>query len=96
MQNLARSAIFATIAVLPIFSLQANEISISLRAQVEPRCEIVGIGQLPDVMASALQVRVSCNAPQYQLSFIGNNGPIAVKVAHRLLRSVRPPWPAIR
>ena len=81
MQNLAKSAVVAAIALLPAFSLKANEISISLYARVEPRCEVVGIGQSPDLAASAMRISVSCNAPQYQLRFVGSDGPVAVKVS---------------
>lgn len=66
------------LALVPLVPAHGNEIAISLRAVVEPRCEILDVVAKPTSASSGFQVFVSCNASQFQLSVVGPDGPVSV------------------
>lgn len=96
-----KAAVLAVLGCAPLTPALGNEISISLTATVEPRCEVVDVVSsgldLPGLgspfFASAslvpsdfVEVTVSCNTPQFQVSLVGSEGPVPVQ----LLRTIGP------
>lgn len=58
----------------------ANEVSISLRAVVEPRCELVDVVSVGSDPSARFSVLVSCNASHFTLSVVGESGPVPIEL----------------
>lgn len=79
---IARMSLVAIAAAMPLTSVGASEISISLRAVVEPHCKVVDVLPGTGDFSRSFEVMVSCNAPNYRLSVISGNDAVPFELSN--------------